>query len=667
MKATGSADADIRDVSGDRAFSAVKQHRERLIRLAEDLGDVTENLAIQPLVAEAVSILDHIRSDAFIVLVAGEFRRGKSTLINALLGEKVLPANATPTTAVLTEVRWGEQREAMLYRLPANGRHPGQPERVPVAELTNRIVINYEKANPYERAVVYWPLDLCRHGVVLVDSPGLNEAPERQAVTLEVVRRADAVIFVQDAQANMSLSEVHFLKTYLDSHDPFFVINKINLIIDEDQRPQVQQNSADRIRTERGEGRRHDMERLFFVNALDGLRARSRGDRQMWHDSQMAKLSDALAAYLATERHKTKVIVSARSVTKLCQRLSDSVNQQEDMLSSNLHDLTEAYERQQEPLHELTLQTERTSRWLNNQLGDLQDMIEDQVGAQLRTYANQLPGWGAEIDPEHHLTMNPWKAKEQAEAVAKDVAEQLGRRVEHAFAAWTEQELLPRYSERIASIGEELNQRVSDFEERIARVQLDLSGITRQAADTAAADDMTPTERITLGAGGWLLGGPAMGLIGLRLGPREAMRALLPTLAIGLAWMFTPFGWPVLVAALVAQAFWQGSPALRRAQNKIKEMVAREMAEQLRQHAAEQARKAAKAVVDELRPFQEQVEQGLHGRIATVRQQVEKALADKQVGEQQASRRKAELHEVRGRVNRAMFEAQDLITEVAGI
>jgi hypothetical protein len=660
------ADTDVAESSGDRAFSAMQNRRERLIGLMEDLVGVTENLAIPPFIAQAVDVLDHIRSDAFVVLVAGEFRRGKSTLINALLGEQVLPAYATPTTAVLTEVRWGEQREAMLHRLAAEGGDPAPPEPVPVEELTNRIVINSDAPNPYERAVVYWPLDLCRRGVVLVDSPGLNEDPQRQAVTLEFMRAADAVIFVQDAQANMSISETDFLRIYLDSHDPFFVINKINYI-GEDERPSVQQNVAARIRKERGDGRRHDMERLFFVNALAGLQARRSGDAQMWRASQMAKLSDTLAAYLATDRHKTKLIVSARGISQLCRSLSDSVTKQKDLLTSSLHDLTEAYGRQQEPLHQLELESERIGRRLRDQIGDLHDIVEEKVELQLRAYVNLLPEWGAEIDPENRLTMAPWRVKRQAEAVAKEVAEQLGRRVERAFTAWIEQELLPRYTERITSIGEELNRSVLDFEQRLEQVQFDISGMAQQAAGTAAAGGQTPVQRMAVGVGGWLLAGPAVGLIGMRLGPKEAMRAFLPSVAIAVVWVFTPLGLPSLVAAYVAQAFWQSSPALRRAQNNIKEMVAREMAKQLREHAMEQAQAVADAVVDELRPFQEQFEQDLRDRIATLRDEVEKALAAKRAGEQDVARRRTELSELGGRVERALFGAQDLITEAAAL
>jgi Dynamin family len=664
--AADKADADVGESSGDRAFNSMEHRRERLIGLMEDLVGVTENLSIQPFIAQAAEVLHRIRSETFVVLVAGEFRRGKSTLINALLGEKVLPAFATPTTAVLTEVCWGEEQEAVLYRLPAKGRDPGPPERVPVAELTDRIVINSDAPNPYGRAVVYWPLDLCRRGVVLVDSPGLNEDPRRQAVTLEYMRVADAVILVQDAQANMSMSETDFLRIYLDSHDPFFVINKINFI-DEDERPLVQQNAAARIRKERGDSRRYDMERLFFVNALAGLQARRSGDAQMWRASQMAKLSDALAAYLATDRHKAKVIVAARSISQLCQLLSDSVTQQKDLLTSNLHDLTESYERQQEPLHRLELEAERISRRLRDQISDLGDMIEDRIDGQLRVYVNRLPEWGAEVDPENRLTMAPWKVREQAEAVAKEVAAQLGGRVVRAFAAWTEQELLPRYTERITSIGEELSRSVSDFEKRLEQVRLDVSGIASQAAGAAAVGDQSRAKRITVGVGGWLLAGPAVGVIGLRLGPKEAMRALWPSLAITLAWMFTPLGWAFLAAGLVAQAFWQGGPALRRAQNNIKEMVAGEMAKQLRERAAEQARQSASAVVDDLRPFQEQVEQELRDRIVTFRDEMEKAMAAKRAGEQDVARRGAELSELGRRVERALFVAQDLVTEVAAL
>ncbi len=48
-------------------------------------------------------------------MVLGEFKRGKSTFINALLGEEVLPSSAIPCTAVINEVKWGEQQRAILH------------------------------------------------------------------------------------------------------------------------------------------------------------------------------------------------------------------------------------------------------------------------------------------------------------------------------------------------------------------------------------------------------------------------------------------------------------------------------------------------------------------------------------------------------------------------
>ena len=58
---------------------------------------------------------DSLSSDTFKVLVVGEFKRGKSTFINALLGEEVLPAFSIPCTAVINEIKYSEEKKAILH------------------------------------------------------------------------------------------------------------------------------------------------------------------------------------------------------------------------------------------------------------------------------------------------------------------------------------------------------------------------------------------------------------------------------------------------------------------------------------------------------------------------------------------------------------------------
>ena len=84
--------------------------------------------------------------------------------------------------------------------------------------------------SPYARAEVFWPLPLCENRVEIIDSPGLNEAPEREIITIGYLDQADALIVVMLAISAVSLNEQSFLDTYVTSRhdDAFFIFNRIN-------------------------------------------------------------------------------------------------------------------------------------------------------------------------------------------------------------------------------------------------------------------------------------------------------------------------------------------------------------------------------------------------------------------------------------------------------
>src|SRR5690554_5765882 len=82
-------------------------------------------------------IANIINNEIFRIIVVGGFSRGKSSLINALLGEKLLPAKLTPTTALLTFIRYGEVPEAILFYKDERI----TPKTVPLDQLRDYLII----------------------------------------------------------------------------------------------------------------------------------------------------------------------------------------------------------------------------------------------------------------------------------------------------------------------------------------------------------------------------------------------------------------------------------------------------------------------------------------------------------------------------------------------
>jgi Dynamin family len=159
------------------------------------------------------------------VLVAGEAKRGKSTLINALLGRDLLPSGVTPLTAVATTVRYGTEPRAEVLFLD------GHEEKHPLTALAALVT---ERGNPHNRrriasVTVFGDVPLLlASGVELVDTPGTGSVFEWDTETAhEALLSMDAAVFVLTADPPVSASERDLLAQVAGlSVTTFAVLNK---------------------------------------------------------------------------------------------------------------------------------------------------------------------------------------------------------------------------------------------------------------------------------------------------------------------------------------------------------------------------------------------------------------------------------------------------------
>ena len=173
---------------------------------------------------QLAALQDRLDAARLRVLVAGEAKRGKSTLINALLGRDVLPSGVTPLTAVATTVRFGSEPRAEVLFLD------GHEEKQPLTALPDLVT---ERGNPRNRrriagVTVYLDEPLLAAGVELVDTPGTGSVFEWDTKTAhEALQSMDAAVFVLTADPPVSASERDLLARVAGlSVTTFAVLNK---------------------------------------------------------------------------------------------------------------------------------------------------------------------------------------------------------------------------------------------------------------------------------------------------------------------------------------------------------------------------------------------------------------------------------------------------------
>lgn len=166
------------------------------------------------------------------VALFGRVSSGKSSLLNALLGTDVLPVGVNPITAVPTRLRYGPAlRAAVTYG-------DGRSEIVPVDQLADLVT---EKGNPGNlrnvvRAVVEVPSRRLKHGIVLVDTPGLGSLARKGAAeTMAYLPVCDLALLLIDAGATLNDEDIGTLRLLYETGIPSLVLlSKSDLLAEGD-------------------------------------------------------------------------------------------------------------------------------------------------------------------------------------------------------------------------------------------------------------------------------------------------------------------------------------------------------------------------------------------------------------------------------------------------
>lgn len=338
------------------------------------LGALGEELGADWIGHEARELAARIREGRFYVACLGQFKRGKSTLINALVGDPVLPMGFLPVTAVPTVVRFGEECGARVRT------QNGAWQPIPLSDLKSFVTEeqNPENAKGVEGVEVFVPSPLLSAGMCLVDTPGLGSVfTGNTATTQAFVPHIDAALVVVGADPPLAGEELALVEAVArQAQHLILVLNKA------DRATQAEKSAVVEFTRRLLQRRlRRPAGPIFEVSAAERLE--NRGPERDW-----GKLLEALEQLVAGSGRQLIRSACERGLVRLREQLLVTISEERDALARPLEESAQRIRTMKETLDE----AERSMRELGFLLMAEQQRLSDVLVGRHKTFlASVLP------------------------------------------------------------------------------------------------------------------------------------------------------------------------------------------------------------------------------------------------------------------------------------
>lgn len=494
----------------------LEQHKVVMEQLAEMIAREKGCAAIiSPKNEVLLTDMDEVRkksADKFIVLVMGMFSSGKSSLLNALLGVELLPTGFLPETAVLCEMHYSETKRITMY--PKKGaweggdepfelKNPCKEEISKYASIDNEAGMNCKDMDSdqikskFDKMVIEWPLEILKDGVVLVDSPGLNDPYNNDYITKGYLPAADAIIYVMNSLTpyskedkrqldeinDMGMQSISFGCTYFDmvtSRGPKEVDRVKNYMY-----------AHTRDHSDLGE------EAVHFLSSLDGLQAKQTGNEMLLVSSGYADMEGYLAKYLVESKGRDQVKGVSNKIKGYAKQLKTEAQTLNQAASVDTKTLEERIRIAREQIRIIERESAAVSKEFRLEL----ERHLPAVRSKIETYMDTLPEKVdlEDFEPKTELpkgiqNLNPFSANKKATALQKECMDEFGRRVNATMNKW---------------MGKELADTLNKIEQTaVQKIQPDLHHIAQSLAEV----DMTLKNGVADAGTGEALGNAALGI-----------------------------------------------------------------------------------------------------------------------------------------------------------
>lgn len=270
-------------------------------------------------------------SNSFNLVVLGQFKRGKTSLINALLGIDILPVAVVPLTSITTIITYGE---ALRVNVHFNDDR--------VSEVKPESLFEYvtEKANPknikdVSRVVVTYPSHYLKDGVQLIDTPGVGSVYQHNTdVAYQYLPKSDAALFLLSVDQPLSQAELDFLKDVRQYSDRiFFLLNKVDYFSG-DELSESLAFSTNVLREAMGA----DV-KIYPVSARLALEGKTSGSEELLQKSGLPAFSSVLNKFLMEEKGNVLITSVTNNLLRIISHARFEIDLEAKSLTTPLEEL----------------------------------------------------------------------------------------------------------------------------------------------------------------------------------------------------------------------------------------------------------------------------------------------------------------------------------------
>ena len=639
--------------------------QKRLTGIIQEASGLVQKLDMEHCAQVLQQLRQKISSDTFKIMVMGNFKNGKSTFINALLGQEILPAYAVPTTAIINEIKYGEKPKAVLHFLNPlpEKMYDGIPEKalthmrrfqmkdvppieMPVDEIEDYVVIPMGmehkeaiKQSPFEKVELFWPLDLLKDGVEIVDSPGLNENPVRTQVTMEYLSKADAIIFVFSALAMGSAGEIAYIddtlrKNGFGEQSLFCVVNRFDQLTSEREQQRLRKFSDNLLAPY--------TKHIYYTSAYKGLMGQMQSNPAMLEESKIPAVETALADYLANERGRIKLATPARELVRVIRQdaLETIIPQRRNALSTDLDVLKQRYSEAQPEIEKLRQQkdliTSRTEAFIANLIPDIRRSAVN--------YFNNLPGqirvWVEEYEPETKVSaLHP---KRDAEALSDELVSFVQNKIDSETREWLSGPFTNLVNDKVESLKDSLEGRLEEFFVSLDQVKVNVTG-----SHNIDTEDIPVWKRVVAAGGGILIGDVGVAALGATTGlSSEFAKGIALQLGayIGLAILgiLNPF---TIIAVIAASVIRGGLKVSEKAVKNAKEQVAATFCEEISGKSMQLVDTVVSGATENFDKIKDIISKSMDVEIGEMQKQLEGIIRDMEQGKEVVQQKSEQLSE----------------------